>query len=131
MVKGELIRIIDKDTSCTKGALTIDGEYVCRTLELPWKENQRNVSCIPVGTYVCRRALSPRFNETFEITGVRGRDHILFHSGNKTRDTEGCVLVGKTMSSKVCYVNDSRVTRAIFMSTLKGVEEFELTIVED
>lgn len=130
MMKGELIRIMDKGTPCTKGALTIDGEYVCRTLELPWRENQRNISCIPAGTYTCRRVISPRFSETFEITGVLGRDHILFHSGNKTRDTEGCVLVGKTMNSNVCYVSDSRVTRAVFMKALKGVDEFELTVLE-
>lgn len=129
MVKAELIRISSDDV-CTKGALTVNGEYVCRTLELPWRGNEPWVSCIPTGVYTCKRTRSPRFNETFEIQGVPGRTHILFHSGNKVRDTEGCVLVGKTMDSNVCYVNDSRVTRAVFMSTLVGVDEFELSVVE-
>ena len=33
----------------TIGRLFINGELFCDTLENPWKDNQRNISCIPDG----------------------------------------------------------------------------------
>ena len=30
-----------------------DSSVVCQTLELPWLDNDPNVSCIPAGTYQC------------------------------------------------------------------------------
>lgn len=65
-----------------------------RTLEEEDQNNQRNISSIPVGTYVCKRVNSPRFGNTFEVTGVPGRSHILFHPLNTEEDTEGCIGIG-------------------------------------
>lgn len=80
----------------TMGVLLDNGDTpFALSLEPPWRENQRGVSCIPVGTYLCRRVSSPKFGNTFEITGVPGRSHILFHKGNIDDHTEGCVLVGE------------------------------------
>ena len=64
------------------------------TLELPWENNKQNVSCIPAGEYKCQSVQSPKFGDTWEICGVKGRDDILFHKGNYLRDTHGCILVG-------------------------------------
>lgn len=87
----------------TPGVLLDDGqggfydvaEPFALTLEPPWKDNTVGRSCIPVGTYLCRRVQSPKFGNTFEITGVPGRTHVLFHKGNIDDNTEGCVLVGE------------------------------------
>ena len=65
------------------------------TLEPPWKDNTVGLSAIPPGTYRCVRMQSPHFGETFEITNVPGRSHVLFHKGNKLEDTEGCILVAE------------------------------------
>lgn len=65
------------------------------TLEDPWNQNRRNISCIPPGNYVCQRVNSPKFGDTFEVTKVPGRSHILFHKGNTEEDTHGCILVGE------------------------------------
>ena len=48
-----------------------------RTLEEEDQGNRRNVSSIPAGTYIVKRVDSPRFGDTFEITGVPNRSHIL------------------------------------------------------
>lgn len=69
------------------------------TLELPWKDNKEKESCIPIGTYLCERVLSPNFGNTFEVTGVDNRTHILFHKGNLDDDTLGCILVGEMFGS--------------------------------
>ena len=37
------------------------------TLERPWLQNKRNISCIPNGLYLCRRITSPRFGNTFHM----------------------------------------------------------------
>ena len=41
----------------TIGRLFINGELFCDTLENPWKDNQRNISCIPKGEYNVRLRL--------------------------------------------------------------------------
>lgn len=76
------------------GLWIVNKVVLCKTLENPWKDNHRNVSCIPEGTYVLTRTESQRFGRTFEISGVPGRTRILVHWGNRVRDTEGCVLLG-------------------------------------
>lgn len=65
-----------------------------KTLELPWKDNKKNESCIPVGSYLVKKVTSPTFGECFEVTGVEGRSAILIHAGNFRRDTRGCILPG-------------------------------------
>lgn len=100
------------------------------TLELPWKENQRSISCIPEDSYICKRIVTPKHGETFTVTNVPNRDAILFHSGNTSADSQGCILVaeefgelnGKTavLSSKKGFLE--------FMDRLKGVNEFRLII---
>lgn len=68
------------------------------TLELPWLDNEPRHSCIPTGQYICRRVRSPKFGNTFEVTNVPNRSAILFHKGNTTEDTEGCILVAEEFS---------------------------------
>lgn len=63
-------------------------------LEPTWKENQRNVSCIPAGTYRVEKRFSTRHREHYHILGVEERDLILFHRGNFYWQTQGCTLVG-------------------------------------
>ena len=72
-----------------------------RTLERPWVFNERKISCIPSGTYLVKRHISPKFGQCFKIQDVQGRSDILIHSGNVVSDTIGCVLVGLTKGSGV------------------------------
>ena len=63
-------------------------------LELPWKDNQRNISCIPKGRYKVVHYSSAKYPDVFEITNVPDRTAILIHSGNYNTHTEGCLLIG-------------------------------------
>lgn len=111
------------------------------TCEDDWRENQSLVSCIPPGTYVLRRVQSPKFGETFEITGVPGRTHVLLHWGNTEEDTEGCVLVGSVLGvryiakdedtgkpGKKLAVLQSKPAFARFMEAMKGVNETPIEV---
>ena len=82
----------------TIGELFINGERICDTLERPYFNNQRNISCIPEGVYPVRLRL-PRESATRDylhllVQEVPNRDWILFHRGNTAKDTSGCILVG-------------------------------------
>ena len=91
----------------TIGRLFVNGELFCDTLENPWKNNVRNISCIPDGKYDVRLRL-PRESATREyihllVQDVPNRDWILFHRGNTAKDTSGCILVGKGTEQDIVY----------------------------
>lgn len=72
-------------------------------LELPWKNNQRKISCIPEGIYIVRPRTSERFGQHFHVatygeSEVLGRTAILQHKGNFHKDILGCQLPGMGMS---------------------------------
>jgi hypothetical protein len=81
--------LIIRDTfteESTLGKLFLNGEYFCDTLENPWKNNVRNISCIPDGIYDVRLRL-PRESASRDylhllVKEVPNRDYILFHRGN-------------------------------------------------
>lgn len=78
---------------CTIGRLWCDG-FQCFTLELPWADNKQNMSCIPSGQYKYKYKESPNHGRCLQLEGVEGRTLIQVHSGNYTRNTLGCILVG-------------------------------------
>ena len=79
----------------TFGTIKFKNKPFALTLEREWLNNASNISCIPAGTYKCKRVQSPKFGGTFEVTNVPGRSHILFHKGNIDDDSHGCILVGE------------------------------------
>ena len=93
----------------TIGELFINGERICDTLERPYFNNQRNISCIPEGEYPVRlrlaRESASRDYLHLLVQDVPNRDWILFHRGNYPKDTSGCILVG--LGSQQDVVNNS------------------------
>lgn len=81
------------------------GKHVCKTLERPNLNNQRDnpftneneSSCIPEGIYVCKKYSSPKYPDTWEITGVPNRDKILFHTANYVDQLLGCIATATTI----------------------------------
>jgi len=71
--------------------------FTCDVLELPWKNNLPDVSCIPKGLYDVKYTFSLRFKKfMYEITKVPNRSGIRQHSGNYYTDIQGCQLLGTT-----------------------------------
>ena len=124
-----LIRICRNDEG-TYGVLVIDNMPFCLTFELPWKGNMQDISCIPEGVYLCRRTNSPSKGEVYEVLDVPGRTDILFHTGNTSDDTEGCILLGQyfgRVKGKWGVLN-SRTTLYNFMERLQGQDTIALQI---
>lgn len=129
MKKVKIIRIEQPDGNF--GTLLIDGRIICLTLERLWMENKRDISCIPKGRYVCKRYKSNKYGETFKINKVTGRTGIIFHSGNVTDNTKGCILLGSThgnLNGKQAILSSKRAMR-VFMANLVGQDYFELDIL--
>lgn len=83
---------------CTIGRLSLSGgTFQCFTLELPWKENERGISCIPAGAYEAFKRMSPKNGSVIELSNVKDRSNIQIHRGNYTRQVEGCILVGDSV----------------------------------
>lgn len=113
------------------GTLAINNMPIAVTLERPWLDNRKGESCIPSGSYICRRVQSPKFGDTFEITNVAGRSYILFHTGNIDDDSHGCVILGESFNvwgDGSCSVASSRIAFTEFMQFLSEVDSFTLFI---
>jgi hypothetical protein len=83
-----------QDKNVTLGVMSICDEMPIYTLELPWRNNDTNVSCIPAGNYSCASYSSPKYPSAYEILNVKDRTKVLIHIGNYLGDTKGCVLPG-------------------------------------
>jgi hypothetical protein len=128
----KLIRVA-RNSEATYGVLIQGSTPFAVTLEEPWLENEPNVSCIPKGTYQCKRITSQRFGETFEIVNVPGRSHILFHAGNGPEDTQGCILVGRRFNNNITArpsILESRFGFGDFMDVTRLCLEFPLEVIE-
>jgi hypothetical protein len=76
----------------TNGAIYVGSELVCHSIELPWKQNQPRISCIPEGTYALGRRYSPKFGWHLEVKAVPNRSNILLHPANDAlHELKGCI----------------------------------------
>lgn len=76
----------------TNGILECEGKLICKTIELPWKNNETKVSCIPEGKYFIRKRYSKKFQWHVEVLGVKNRSLMLFHPANNAlRELKGCI----------------------------------------
>ena len=76
----------------TNGKLECNGKSICNTIELPWRKNEKRVSCIPEGKYFIKKRYSNKFKWHIEIIGVKNRSSILFHPANNAlQELNGCI----------------------------------------
>lgn len=76
----------------TNGKLECEGKVICNTIELPWKNNETKVSCIPEGKYFIIKRFSKKFKWHLELIEVKNRSLILFHPANNAlKELNGCI----------------------------------------
>ena len=83
----------------TVGLLSI-GDFSCVTLERSWKNNERNVSCIPAGTYDLKKDKyygGKKPYDNYTLLNVPGRTHVDIHIGNYYYDSLACILPATTI----------------------------------
>lgn len=109
-----------------------DGTFLAKTLELPWKDNQRSISCIPEGTYdaIKQPPKEGRNYPYFRLLDVPNRSGILIHRITYVSGLKGCIGLGgafKDLNNDcVPDVINSAVTLQKLIDTLP--DSFKLTI---
>lgn len=74
------------------GSLFLDEKFICHTIELPWKENKQNESCITEGAYDVTVRFSKKFGWHLHIKNVYQRKWILMHPANDAKtELRGCI----------------------------------------
>lgn len=72
----------------TPGVLTTEAGFTCDTLELPWRDNQRGLSCIIPDIYIATPWYSPTLGRmVLRLEDKHGRKDCLIHNGNFAGDT--------------------------------------------
>ena len=121
-----IVRYHETETE-TLGLLFIDGEFICYTLELPWKDNSRNISCIPEDTY----SVLPH-KDKYRVQNVGGRSGINIEVGNSFDDILGCIIVGTGILEFVSdkhniFLHSSKLAFSRIKSII-GDNEFRLSV---
>lgn len=131
-----LVRLISVPSEPKRGVLFFGGSPLCLTLELPYRDNLPNISCIPCGTYSLEERTDvylhsgTELHRTYEVTPVEGRDGIYFHTGNTINDTKGCILVGCEFDIIHKGIWESKKAFGLFLSLLKPEEKYTLRVKE-
>lgn len=116
----------------TLGELSFN-DFLCKTLERPWKSNIPFISCVPKGLYDVRWCFSLKLMQfTYQLLNVSNRAGIRLHKGNFFFDVDGCILLGDSFADingdGKMDVTNSTITLAQFVS-LMGKKDFQLRIV--
>lgn len=106
--------------------------FECKTLELPWVNNNRRVSCIPAGKYKAIKHVSPKFGNCLWLKDVPNRSEILIHPANYVRQLLGCIAVGSKHidinRDGLMDVADSKKTVNKLLDLIEGKEiEVDIT----
>ena len=127
-----LIRRWNRKDYCI-GNLYIDNVYYCDVIEDVdrglddsmseseiLKKKVKGQTAIPTGTYTIALTYSPKYKRIMPLLeNVKGYSGIRIHSGNTSKDTEGCLIVGK--NTEVGKVTSSRATyNALFKRLSQG-----------
>lgn len=109
-----LVRLVrdDQNKVRTLGLFMIGENTICQTLELPYRGNLKNVSCIVTGVFAFVFKFSEKHKRNLWHIVAPGRSEIEVHVGNTVKDTLGCVLCGTSRDGDA--VSDSRVALDAF-----------------
>lgn len=139
----KLLRTLSNDKE-TLGAWSVTDSrsvlMVAKTLELPDKNNEHNISCILPGKYICKYTKSESFSKakgfpvyTYEITHVPGRGGVRIHSANFFSELRGCISVGDAFKDinadgQLDIIHSGDTVKRF--EQLMNYEDFELEIIK-
>jgi len=119
----------------TNGNLYINGAFFCHTIELPWKENAKQVSCIPEGVYNISKRFSKKYGSHMLIENVPDRDLVLIHPANNAlKELMGCIAPVSILDAPGCGSFSRKVfepLRRRIYEALEMGDQVKLTIFSD
>jgi hypothetical protein len=114
----------------TVGRLYIDDVYFCYTLEDKVREGAKvdGQTAIPHGTYSVIIDVSTRFGKPLpHILNVPNFEGVRIHTGNTSKDTEGCILLGHTYAG-TDFIGNSKLAFDVFFNKLKESKKATIEI---
>lgn len=138
----ELKRLED-DGASTLGALSIDGQFFCYTLEDTFRERKlKGETRIPKGEYMVdfnrhvtkmtqRYRDSEFYSEWFtfhlHLKNVPGFEGVYIHNGGNHGDTDGCILVSteyvaRTGSSPLTFTNSRNTFKKLYIKLKQNLD---------
>lgn len=85
----------------TNGMLMYEQRLLCYTIELPWLDNARKLSCIPEGKYKLTMRYSIKHGTHLLVNNVPGRALILIHpANNASAELQGCIAPVTKLAGK-------------------------------
>lgn len=113
----------------TNGYVFSGEHLVCFSIELPWRANKRNVSCVLEGRFEVVKRYSERFNWHLALKDVEGRDGILFHPANDAlNELEGCIAPVSMLSGMGTGVYSRKANEKLVFDALDRKELVFITI---
>lgn len=127
----------------TEGKFFVNDGFECYTVEDTDRKLEKvgcdgkvqDKTCIPRGTYEVTISYSNRFQKhLIEVLDVPCFKGIRIHSGNSSKDTEGCIIVGKSNAREDDdWVSESKVAYEALHKKVKAAlssgEEVTLEVV--
>lgn len=111
---------------------------ICYTLEDKVREVEgqpvsqwkvQNETAIPRGTYKVSITFSNRFQSKLPLLdNVDGYQGVRIHSGNSSKDTEGCILVGQTWDGKSDWIGSSKVALSVLLPKIESSQSVSITV---
>ena len=123
--------------SGTPGELQVTNSHgetlACKTLELPWKDNQPGISCIMADSYKATIWHSDHLDcDVLRLEDKHGRKDCLIHCGNFAGDVSqgletqvhGCTLVGSSYGTLTNDEGKAQIAILNSRTTLKRLIDF-------
>lgn len=139
----DIKRVLSKDDG-TFGVIYAPG-IALFSLELPWRQNKTDYSCIPAGLYEAKQDISTlKGNKhVIRLFDVPNRSNVLIHVGNYAGDStlgyktdvQGCIIPGTGFSfvsfqeKQQRLVTNSRIAMQDLLDIVK--EEYLTITIED
>jgi Family of unknown function (DUF5675) len=116
----ELLLEREYHESGTNGILSSEEQFLCFTIELPWRDNRRLISCIPEGLYQLALRFSERHRLHLQVKDVPDRSLILIHKANSAlKELKGCIAPVNELLSP----GKGRASHNAFTNLMKRVRD--------
>jgi len=119
---------------CEISKVYVRGQFFCYAIEDAAREVKiKKQTCIPVGTYELGVRHSPNFSpklghDMIWVKNVPNYEFILIHHGNTVIDTDGCLILGKTIGT---LQGKDGVVRDAVLNSKPTYYEFYASVIED
>jgi Family of unknown function (DUF5675) len=114
----------------TNGKILFQDRLMMYSIELPWKDNQTGVSCIPEGRYELVKRYNDKFNRHLQVLNVPHRDSILIHPANDAlEELKGCIAPVWLITSAGKGLRSRMALEALTSLVYDAIDRHELVFI--